>query len=849
MMEEVGRFFLERFGSKWEDGDKAAILNVASTQPIYKTPQAASVAEQCFDDELQVVEKVGGPPRFRSLNWGNSCEWAIARTDVRFIVGMGCEVWGGSHKPCCATCQTLNSSSFEHIRRMRSVVISNWRKDSFHRLKPATYYLYLATQKYFVEDSIVQVAPTGVKNYYLGVESILEYYTLQNRYFSPDSFRLNSSYYEDELPFHEATKGDRMLQQLSEPPQFDNMVRHSDKKNKWPDFNHWVWRDSTTVLPIQRAYHNFRVPNAPNKDNYPMVKSFGNPFQLCALIQDRCTGPNEQFPSIGDCLQYMKNIPLVKLGFCPGLAGNTQACRWTHAILAQDGLRPQVHCFHMGPHKPDPNGKVKCHDDECGYERQGFVDCDESGCTMRYLHAGQVVDWMHAGFWLCCLAWSLLPLYKGNADTTGMLKASQLVRKKLQAVNVVFIGVAAIQSSLFLVVASTHVNILWRPWPGASTAPRFIETREPEQQYITADQYIEHYPGQHSETILSGLNMYIVLHITFYLLATAMYMVVILLEWIGHRVYSAAFVTSILNVELPVVGDAIFVLFVAIAITTPTSSFSLMLFIIGVTKLGNPEILKQCWIVWDIPLTEDTPTPTEGPSATASRAKPAMSTNRRRTLLRAASVLIRKPSMEVKKRKGASVISVDQVVSYLAAVGLMLHHFMMCTVFAGNMAHVLTFDEDDIASFSFTLQMILFLVLAQHVVHQLFSNGIFPFSDQLGLILLIVIEVSFQWYCYSNLRSSPTTLTTVAVFSLALSHVLMAPEMFLHGMRMLVPDLRALISTLRRRRTIHPAGAKQGKYQLEVRCLPKEIQIPLPEDGVRGQRQTALCSVPEDRGS
>eukprot|EP00967_Tisochrysis_lutea_P031539 scaffold37189_cov31-Tisochrysis_lutea.AAC.6 len=36
------------------------------------------------------------------------------------------------------------------------------------------------------------------------------------------------------------------------------------------------------------------------------------------------------------------------------------------------------------------------------------------------------------------------------------------------------------------------------------------------------------------------------------------------------------------------------------ALITPPSAFSLLLFMLGVTKLGYPEILMQCWKTWDI---------------------------------------------------------------------------------------------------------------------------------------------------------------------------------------------------------------------------------------------------------
>jgi hypothetical protein len=50
----------------------------------------------------------------------------------------------------------------------------------------------------------------------------------------------------------------------------------------------------------------------------------------------------------------------------------------------------------------------------------------------------------------------------------------------------------------------------------------------------------------------------------------------------------------------------------------------------------------------------------------------------------------------------------------------MLHHFMMCTFFAGSMSHVLVFEDHN--AYRFSLNTILFLVLLQHLLHQVRST-------------------------------------------------------------------------------------------------------------------------------
>jgi hypothetical protein len=165
--------------------------------------------------------------------------------------------------------------------------------------------------------------------------------------------------------------------------------------------------------------------------------------------------------------------------------------------------------------------------------------------------------------------------------------------------------------------------------------------------------------------------------------------------------------------------------FVAAALMTPPSSFSLLLFILGVTKLGFPEILMQCWTAFGVPIRITT-----------------------------------KPVTPVTTK--------EFIVNYLGAVGLMLHHFMMVTIFAGSMSHVLNYG--DYVSYQFNMNMILFLVLIQHLLHQL--CGFFGLA---ATLLIGIVEFIFQWYVISAIGEAPTTITAVAVFSLALSHWLMAP--------------------------------------------------------------------------
>jgi hypothetical protein len=98
----------------------------------------------------------------------------------------------------------------------------------------------------------------------------------------------------------------------------------------------------------------------------------------------------------------------------------------------------------------------------------------------------------------------------------------------------------------------------------------------------------------------------------------------------------------------------------------------------------------------------------------------------------------------------------------------------MVSVFAGSMVHVLNYG--DVVSYGFNMNMVLFLVLVQHLIHQLW-DGI----SLIATLLSGIVEVIFQWYIISAMGEGPTTLANVAVLSLALSHWLMAPLFILLG--------------------------------------------------------------------
>lgn len=261
-----------------------------------------------------------------------------------------------------------------------------------------------------------------------------------------------------------------------------------------------------------------------------MADAYGDVEALCHIIQQRCVGSYQQFDDFRSCYKYMSLRPKYKMGYCPLLAGDTLACRWTHAILTDEAMRPDVHCFHMGPHNPDPDGKLKCHDLECGYERSGPILCGTDTCDGEYMHAGKLVDYMHSVFWftLCFISVSAalgIHLKRGkilhalasrrvqhkNKETSDA--NHQVLLEGLTSLNRAFpvlLGMSLVfffEGFIFALCATMREDIafLWRPWPINAILPRFNERHSASAEFKT-DLSFATYFGQNDEPVFSQFN-------------------------------------------------------------------------------------------------------------------------------------------------------------------------------------------------------------------------------------------------------------------------------------------------------------------------------------------------------
>lgn len=86
-------------------------------------------------------------------------------------------------------------------------------------------------------------------------------------------------------------------------------------------------------------------------------------LHLCQTIQSSCTGPQQQYESVQECISYMNSIPEVS-PMCEAngkfYQGTSVACRFLHSFLASQN---DFHCAHVGKAgTPDPDGKFRCSD-------------------------------------------------------------------------------------------------------------------------------------------------------------------------------------------------------------------------------------------------------------------------------------------------------------------------------------------------------------------------------------------------------------------------------------------------------------------------------------------------------
>lgn len=108
----------------------------------------------------------------------------------------------------------------------------------------------------------------------------------------------------------------------------------------------WRFDDAGAVLDYQAWVPNLQAWTLASSgiDYSNMTIQEGAAQKLCPVIQQRCTGKDQQYSSVEDCGKQLAEKPF---GNFDEAWGDNIACRTIHLILTM--VRPDIHCPHVGP--------------------------------------------------------------------------------------------------------------------------------------------------------------------------------------------------------------------------------------------------------------------------------------------------------------------------------------------------------------------------------------------------------------------------------------------------------------------------------------------------------------------
>ena len=119
------------------------------------------------------------------------------------------------------------------------------------------------------------------------------------------------------------------------------------------------------IVPTCAATMSVWMTTIPHQ---PQFKAFADKTaEVCAAIQETCSGVNEVFPTAQDCADFWATIPTVAPAQPPSSVaiGNSRTCRLVHLTIA--GTSPDLHCMHVAPQSN------RCCDD-CPYTNQTLYE-------------------------------------------------------------------------------------------------------------------------------------------------------------------------------------------------------------------------------------------------------------------------------------------------------------------------------------------------------------------------------------------------------------------------------------------------------------------------------------------
>lgn len=135
----------------------------------------------CIDDNLTVgviLPTLDIPyPKFQGIT--SNCEFLIGVLDAAFGFGAGCFSFG---QFCCSLCTTIATGGVNlgYLSEYRYWLLTIFMQEAF-TLEKAEYDSFLVNQRYFDGNSVVTVPVAGV---YSDPESIIEYFLVQNKYYT-----------------------------------------------------------------------------------------------------------------------------------------------------------------------------------------------------------------------------------------------------------------------------------------------------------------------------------------------------------------------------------------------------------------------------------------------------------------------------------------------------------------------------------------------------------------------------------------------------------------------------------------------------------------------------------------
>jgi hypothetical protein len=282
----------------------------------------------------------------------------------------------------------------------------------------------------------------------------------------------------------------------------------------------------------------------------------------------------------------------------------------------------------------------------------------------------------------------------------------------------------------------------------------------------------------------------------FYILLSGTLLFLMILEYTGTLMQER--MPPRLKRLLCEMGNSAFVCFVSIALTLPLSSFSYILFCFGTTKMLYPQMHYTLWRAFEFG-SETNSHWSESSSASAANAflnkhkaaaelmklasasqtseqVDAMLARASTAEMCASATVVAELSVAVSANDEAeqkhvlnihSEWSIGFVVHFSSGCGLMLHHFSLTMIFCAHCMHLLFTDG---IIFYNVLIGILILVLSQHLVGQVVT------FVPLRALMLVVVEIIFQWFSISVMGDGGSSIGTVGTFGLMVSHMMMAPE-------------------------------------------------------------------------